>query len=122
MGKRVLLLSWGKGNILLRPEKNGILTNGPVETRKTWKRLGIRPFENGANINLMLNDQGHPTDRFGGISVRKAYNRLRYSVRHLNMRKLMPFVFGEIKMSFWVQKMSAGFLERKKQLIKDFNA
>ena len=56
--------------------------------------------------------QGHPTDRFGGISVRrKVYNRLRYSVREiiisnfLNFGKLMPFVFGEIEMSFWVQKM-----------------
>ena len=27
--------------------------------------------------------QGHPTDRFGGISVRKTCNRLKFSVREM---------------------------------------
>ena len=49
---------------------------------------------------------GHPTDRVGGISVQKAYNHLRHSVREMsclfNMGKLMPFVFGDIKISFLV--------------------
>ena len=45
--------------------------------------------------------QGHRTDRFGGISVRKTCNRLKCSVREMSSR---AFVFGEMKMTFWAQK------------------
>ena len=53
-----------------------------------------------------LISQGHPTDCFGGISVRKTCNRLKFSVRecHLEFSLLTPFVFGEIKMTFGAQK------------------
>ena len=43
--------------------------------------------------------QGHPKDRFGGISVRKTCNRLNFSVREMSSRACLinAFVFGEIK-------------------------
>ena len=31
----------------------------------------------------MLETQGHPTERLGGISVRKTCNRLKFSVREM---------------------------------------
>ena len=50
--------------------------------------------------------QGHPTDRFGGISVRKTCNHLKFSVREMLSRAFLinAFCFGEIKMTFWAQK------------------
>ena len=51
--------------------------------------------------------QGHPMDRCGGMSVQKTCNHLRFSVREMSSRAfliLMPFIFGEIKMTFWAQK------------------
>ena len=46
--------------------------------------------------------EGHPTDRFGGISVQKAYNRLTYSVREISSRtfgykKKSARIFGKAK-------------------------
>ena len=34
-------------------------------------------------------NQGHPTDRFGGISVRKTCNRLKFSVREMSSRAFL---------------------------------
>ena len=44
----------------------------------------------------------HPTDRFGGISVRETCNRLKFSVREMSSRAFLinAFIFGEIKMTF----------------------
>ena len=33
--------------------------------------------------------QGHPTDRFGGISVRKTCNQLKFSVREMSSRDFL---------------------------------
>ena len=33
--------------------------------------------------------QGHPTDRFGGISVRETCNRLKFSVREMSSRAFL---------------------------------
>ena len=38
---------------------------------------------------LTLSKKGHPTDRFGGISVRKTCNRLKFSVRELSSRAFL---------------------------------
>ena len=37
--------------------------------------------------------QGHPTDRFGGISVRKTCNRLKFSVREMSSRAFLINAF-----------------------------
>ena len=37
--------------------------------------------------------QGHPTDRFGGISVRKTCNRLKFSVREMSSRAFLSNAF-----------------------------
>ena len=51
---------------------------------------------------LIYSDQLHVDNyRFGGISVRKTCNRVKFSVREMSSR---AFVFGEIKMTFWAQK------------------
>ena len=64
--------------------------------------------------------QGHPRDRFGGISVRKTCNRLKFSVREMSSRAfliqclLMSFVFGEIKMTLLGTKIGQlGLSERQ---------
>ena len=38
--------------------------------------------------------QGHPRDRFGGISVRKTCNRLKFSVREMSFRRDKNDVLG----------------------------
>ena len=43
--------------------------------------------------------QGLPTDRFGGISVRKTCNRLKYSVREMSSRAFLINAF-----CFWRDK------------------
>ena len=37
--------------------------------------------------------RGHPTDRFGGISVRKTCNRLKFSVREMSSRAFLINAF-----------------------------
>ena len=37
--------------------------------------------------------QGHPTDRFGGISVRKTCNRFKFSVREMSSRAFLINAF-----------------------------
>ena len=37
--------------------------------------------------------QGHPTDRFGGISVRKTYNRLKFLVKGMSSRAFLINAF-----------------------------
>ena len=37
--------------------------------------------------------QGHPTDRFGGISVRKTCNRLKFSAREMSSRAFLINAF-----------------------------
>ena len=41
----------------------------------------------------MKNTQGQPTDRFGGISVRKTRNRLTFSVREMSSRAFLINAF-----------------------------
>ena len=41
----------------------------------------------------MQESQGHPTDRFGGISVRKIPNRLKFSVREMSSRAFLINAF-----------------------------
>ena len=51
--------------------------------------------------------QGHPTDRFGKLSVRKAFNPFLKRIVTSNlrdMRYLMPVVFVLLIMSFWEPK------------------
>ena len=63
--------------------------------------------------------QGHPTDRFGKLSVRKVLNPLQFSEGNFtsnfrDMENLRPSVFGLIKMSFRVpRKGQLRFSERK---------
>ena len=63
--------------------------------------------------------QGHPTDRFGKLSVRKALNPLQFSKNNFrldfrDMGNLRTGVFGLVKMSFWVPKKGQlRFSERK---------
>ena len=40
-----------------------------------------------------MTKQGHPTDRFGGISVRKTCNRLKFSVRVMSSRAFLINAF-----------------------------
>ena len=40
-------------------------------------------FNSEVSARRELTVQGHPTDRFGGISVRKTCNRLELSVREM---------------------------------------
>ena len=65
-------------------------------------------------------EQGHPMDRFGKLSVRKAlnpYNFLKgmFTSNFRDMGNLRPSVFGLIKMSFRVPKRGQlRFSERNK--------
>ena len=43
---------------------------------------------------LLFVSQGHPTDRFGGISVRETCNRLTFSVREMSSRAFLINAFG----------------------------
>ena len=72
-----------------------------AKLRSSNHSLRISPCS-GINDSL----QGHPTDFFGGISVRKTCNRLKFSVREISSRAFLinAFVFREIKMTFWAQK------------------
>ena len=52
-----------------------------------------------------LTDQGHPTDRFGKLSFRKALDHVRFvkgilTSNFRDMGNLRPSVFGFIQMSF----------------------
>ena len=56
--------------------------------------------------------QGHPTDCFGRIYVRKTCNRLNFSVREMSSRAFLfkineSLLFSETKMTFLAQKRSA---------------
>ena len=42
---------------------------------------------------LQASIQGHPTDRFGGISVQKTCNRLKVSVREMSSRAFLINAF-----------------------------
>ena len=48
------------------------------ELLETWSEVNF--------VDVIENEkhQGHPTDRFGGISVRKTCNRLKFSVREMS--------------------------------------
>ena len=50
--------------------------------------------------------QGHPMDRFGGISVQKTCNRLKFSVKEMLSRAFLinTFYFQGDKKTFWAQK------------------
>ena len=51
-------------------------------------------FETFKQVLLLLPCyQGHPTDRFGGISVRKTCNRLKFSVREMSSRAFLINAF-----------------------------
>ena len=60
--------------------------------------------------------QGHPTDRFGGISVRKICNRLKFSVREMSSRAFLinAFCFRRDKNDVLGTKIGQlGFSERQ---------
>ena len=60
--------------------------------------------------------QGHPTDRFGGISVRKTCNRLKFSVREMSSRAFLinAFCFRRDKNHVLDTKIGQlGFSERQ---------
>ena len=60
--------------------------------------------------------QGHPTDRFGGISVRKTCNRLKFSVREMLSRAFLinAFCFRRDKNDVLGTKIGQlGFSERQ---------
>ena len=51
-------------------------------------------FETFKQVLLLLPCyQGHPTDHFGGISVRKTCNRLKFSVREMSSRAFLINAF-----------------------------
>ena len=61
-------------------------------------------------------NQGHPTDRFGGISVRKTCNRLKFSVREMSSRAFLinAFCFRRDKNDVLGTKIGqVGFLKRQ---------
>ena len=63
--------------------------------------------------------QGHPTDRFGGISVRKTCNRLKFSVREMSSRAFLinVFCFRRDKIDVLGTKIGQlGFSERQEDL------
>ena len=89
-----------------------------ISTHGNWKSFGKRPsVHNGINKLLFIitlavclgsdnivnqtmdvyvgfaKSQGHPTDRFGGISVRKTCNRLKFSVREMSSRAFLINAF-----------------------------
>ena len=53
--------------------------------------------------------QGHPTDRFGGISVRKTCNCLKFSVREMSSRAFLinAFCFQRDKYDVFGHKNSS---------------
>ena len=63
--------------------------------------------------NVKLEKQGHPTDCFGRISVRKTSNRLKFSVWEMSSRAFLIkinqcLLFSERqKLRFWHKKRSA---------------
>ena len=63
--------------------------------------------------------QGHPTDRFGKLSVRKTFNPLWFSQEncHLEISKYekfnVRFFFRLLKMSFWLPKKRSPTIFRK---------
>ena len=62
------------------------------------------------------NGQGHPTDRFGGISVQKTCNRLKFSVREMSSRAFLinAFCFRRDKNDVLGTKVGQlGFSERQ---------
>ena len=59
--------------------------------------------------------QGHPTDRFGGISARETCNRLKFSVREMSSRAFLinAFCFPRDKNDVLGTKIGQlGFSER----------
>ena len=72
-------------------------------------------------IHESCNDrlQGHPTDRFGKLSVRKTFNPLWFSQEncHLEISKYekfnVRFFFRLLKMSFWLPKKRSPTIFRK---------
>ena len=64
-------------------------------------------------------DQGHPTDRFGRISVQKTCNRLKFSVREMSSRAFLinTFCFRRDKNDGLGTKIGQlGFSERQQDL------
>ena len=60
--------------------------------------------------------QGYPTDRFGGMSVRKTCNRLKFSVREMSSRAFLinAFCFRRDKNDVLGTKIGQlGFSERE---------
>ena len=68
------------------------------------------------HINEVINLQGHLTDRFGGISVRKTCNRLKFSVREMSSQAFLinAFCFQRDKNDVLGTKIGQlGFSERQ---------
>ena len=66
-------------------------------------------------MESVSNYQGHPTDRFGGISVRETCYRLTFSVRELSSRAFLINAFGSRrdKNVFDTKIGQLGFSERQ---------
>ena len=69
------------------------------------------------NYSTLYNSfQGHPTDRFSGISVRKTCNRLKFSVREMSSQAFLinAFCFRRDKNDVLGTKIGQlGFSERQ---------
>ena len=76
-----------------------------ISARNSKGQNSAKSVASAAQLNVLLRllNQGHPTDRFGGISVQKTCNRLKFSVREMSSRAFL-INFGEIKVTFWAQK------------------
>ena len=67
-------------------------------------------------LSFVHENQGHPTDRFGGISVRKTCNRFKFSVREMSSRAFLinAFCFRRDKNDVLGTKIGQlGFSERQ---------
>ena len=69
-------------------------------SKNTFPRmLGYHSYPVHLGSTLCNTLQGHPTDRFCGISVRKTCNRLKFSVREMSSRAFLINAF-----CFWRDK------------------
>ena len=79
----------------------------------SWLEDGL---SGGVSLVTMVLYQGHPTDPFGGISVRKTCNRLKFSVREMSSRAFLinAFCFRRDKNDILGTKIGQlGFSERQ---------
>ena len=83
------------------------------------KSCGTRATQQTVSVNICSGDLLSPT-----IFGLKCHEKLEYffSSNFRDMEKVMPVIFGEIKMSFWVRKKDQlAFSERQQQLVNSGN-